>query len=403
MAAVGIEYTSSNTRIAFPFTEDSPGITSGTIPVDLFIDAGFDVSVNDPVYLEELHKSGEGRLVLSFRHGDGLTSLEISGVANDSSAYIRGVKYSSDIDIFVILDKYRVTELLDGLTSLEFGTSLQMEASTVQVRPLKVDSIIPINGEELISILKDNVQLRAGENIVLDSDDGAVTINALPLAENAHDCLNDIDVVGAAPVALSPKEGNVSIEGDDCYIVTPFEESGIIKIHSICYACCTCDEFADVITKLNDSGYGAKDIYTTVTGAGSAYKAALNKSRDEGISTFETYVDAACYIRGGITANGDPYPLKSTFGDIFIRTFTSKDINTPEFGDIIIHDSKGSAPVLGRAPVHRLQELEGGGTIKTSHYYIKGCDESHHDIWVNMVRKSGGLITKHLKVQTTHV
>lgn len=137
----------------------------------------------------------------------------------------------------------------------EGGAVFRICPRCVTCNPVSVSSILVYDGVHEIEdgphfVLSGDVSVKPGNNMSLAAgeDPGSVELNANPgdgLGPVPCSCKDG----GSAGPFLSSADGHVRLFNDTCYDLEPDTSTGVIRIHSKCTACCTCQMYGDIVNE----------------------------------------------------------------------------------------------------------------------------------------------------------
>lgn len=288
---IGQEYRTSNAQIAFPFKEDASGLArtvdpvhgaSATLPEDFFIDALFVVPDDiEAVYLNRITEDG-GTLYTFYywdHLGNEIMSMELDTSTMSGTYHLIATGTDEDEEYAgkAVLNVEAVEDYLAGLSVVDmFETTLPFERSTAEVRKPKVlsfrlvngDVVTPAEGEPPIST---DVKIESGYNTVTtlaeetDIDTSEVTLTITPGAGIGRaPC--QVEDLPSPPIHMSLRPdnaGNINLKtGDeDCYNIVPILELNTMEIQGVCQACCSCEDYTNMLEALRLRLAEAKAVY----------------------------------------------------------------------------------------------------------------------------------------------
>lgn len=330
MAKLGLEYLTSNKLIAYPFdsdtkifaddvdsvvlnnvfsiTSNTAGLPTSTITRDFFSDAV--VTVDRDVqdwFLYGIDHTIDGNIRLAFKtstiQNPIISSyIDLNNIKNDlqSKHYyvlsiqqqdIQSIRYTFratlDKGFIAYIDKaFRVK----NLQAIIFK-DLKFDPSVVDRTPPKVNSIQLWNGNYTSKspLIDLDVRLLGGFNVDIsttpeDDDYTSLEITASPGGGEGTvpcDVLNP-EVIDTSLNGITPDaNGQIIIEGDDCYTIYPNINSNTIQIQSSCYACCTCNDYNAVSSYLQKLLDRSKNIFTVFNNYLQTYTQLVEKFETE--------------------------------------------------------------------------------------------------------------------------
>ena len=280
---LGTEYLSSNTDLAYPFTDDVLGVVRdaaavvhgaiATIPIGAIVDALASVpTATTELYLKSVTSMGGTDYLFAFADQYGV--VLISELV-DTSTFTAGLPFQrlalGDISgswIKLAVDTALCTSWLSGITSVDtYGTSLQLLdavllADTDHVKSLQLydDGLTnPPTSPKIVG----RVQLKAGYNseftLLSETDTGVpgnneLTFTVVPGAgQGLSPCVPATpDPQPLAFPVQADSAGNINLQaGDDCYTIVPVPEIGVLQIQGVCKACCSCEDYESVLAALD--------------------------------------------------------------------------------------------------------------------------------------------------------
>ena len=286
------EYLSSNAYIAYPFVDNAAGILSGAFPSDAILDASFAVGGGVALYLKGIVATGAGTthpwaLVLADATGVEVMRFDLVNFTNDmvDQSGMRVIPQQVTLGnglasqaSGVLLATSKLYDFVDSLSGgADFGTSLPFAARTIMPVSPHVLSLGYFNVKPTPDIsagLVDDVKISAGHNIALDvepysengelaPDTATITISAIPGAGSGKIPCDETSEKMSNRYGWS---GDVNIETDGCYSVTPVisENSASFILSGRCVPCCTCDDFVAVLDMLKAVGARIETLRSSV-------------------------------------------------------------------------------------------------------------------------------------------
>lgn len=280
--SIGIEHLTSNTQVAYPFREDASGLARGVdsthgnlalFPLDAVVDA---VALG-PTDIETLYLTSitlDSGTVFQFVFKDEDDATIIDGVLDTSS--LDSAKTFNTFTITntdtTIVYQIRMVVLtapflayLAGCTADTFGATLPFEDRTVEQRRRKIETLevyasLPVTPAPTTpGNITGAVKFLGGYNTEyapeVDADAADTTDITIDLAAGGglgrYPCLDDTSAVYHRFMGLVPDNGgNILIVGgeDTCYTIVP--AAGTFQIHGACVACCSCEDYANVLKAL---------------------------------------------------------------------------------------------------------------------------------------------------------
>lgn len=305
------EYLTSNTAIAYPFKEDAVGLYRESapelpgLPQDVFIDASFEVPATlSQLYLRRCTRNSPTNafFVIGTVTGESVTvDVTIEGT------YTVGYVSDDGITAWIVMDSEALRRYLTTFSGIrEYALNLPFEPGTTAIADLKVQSISLYNhgpdelpdGDPVIG----DVSLLSGHNVAIDIDSlpendiSPIEIVAMPGAGLGQlPCDTFTAGYTNVPRGMTPNKGNIQIDGDPCYAIVPHPGTGVFQIQGHCQACCTCEDYTDMLTVITDLCTRAMAI-----------KADLDRGREQyelGVTEFNQFI-APTYTRTYMKAHG---------------------------------------------------------------------------------------------------
>ena len=276
---LGTEWLTSNTEVAYPFRDDRLGLTrdaavhgaTATLPVGIFVDAAISVppSVED-CYLDSVSVAGTTVTFVFTKHGGaafpggGSLSVDYSTLALAHTSMLIPLEDTDErIAIrFVVHTQTFLTWVASIPGTDTYDLRLQFLPALVETNPLSVWSI-ELYGDGLDNpatsgLITDRVKILPGYNIAIEDTDTTeldTKVLELDVVPGAGDGLAPCEAVTVDPQPLkSPiiadSAGNVNIEGDECYEIIPLADLGVVQVHGVCDACCSCQDYENVLEAL---------------------------------------------------------------------------------------------------------------------------------------------------------
>lgn len=308
------EYLSERRLIAFPFTDDAPGIDRGTgqgLPSNLVVDALFTLPssfASKTLYLKRISATSSSML---FTFWDGTDDVITVVVAVSLSPgyppyWLYGdtllTPYGSDaISGQLVCDAVVARSLLLEYlaTPVEFGTTLPLVESAVAIDNQSLKSITLYNmvgGTWVASAAhRGHIRIGSGHNIDMaylgdtDTTSNVIITAGADLGLGRWPCT---DLVISKPFkGVTPASGDVLIETDDCYELVPLPPpyaNGTYQLQGRCQACCTCQDYADVSAVLADMADRLRLAKAELDSARTTYEDGVTKFNDELIPSYGT-------------------------------------------------------------------------------------------------------------------
>lgn len=286
---LGSSYRTSNRNIAFPFKEDAAALVyegagtygvNATLPASCLLDAAIIVWTPLDICLYAITRVDLTTATLTFRTSTDILvetfTITLPAVGDPSAMPIipLGQTMADGYDTKLygrLLASATFADYLDGMvvgSTSTFGIRLPLSPAVCEPRPAKVLTIEPIASQaDLIEsfargagAIDGAIQLRSGYNMestigVADTPDTqTIELAAIPGAGLGRVPCEEVEAPDpAVPQQLHPDvQGNITLSGDACYDVLPDKINGIISLHSVCQACCDCEDYAAVGERLRE-------------------------------------------------------------------------------------------------------------------------------------------------------
>ena len=305
--AIGTEFLTSNLNIAYPFRDEAPGLARSlpavhggvaTLPLDFLADAYFSVAADaGRLYLQEIDALGGTAYLFTFSDAGGSPQ---AAVVVDTIGWIPGVYYDriqvidagNNVYGKIVIYTPSALAYLNGTTADSFQQRLPLEDTVVVARPAAVDTfelyatLPPIPDPYTPGPITGDVQILSGYNVTSTAtaeDTGDVTDVALAATPKGEaPCTHaDSQYIKGLMQLLPDENGNVQISSgqDGCYnimVVSPM----VLEIQGTCTACCTCDDYKNVATAIENLLQRSKVALTTLSlahnGAPNGYTAGVD-------------------------------------------------------------------------------------------------------------------------------
>lgn len=296
-------YLTSNSNSPWPFDEDDPSFSSRV--AKLFADASITVYPweSDDVFVKNVVISGSGtfRFTVSKTSYSGQVTeaVHYGTVDREKPYFVTSSGNGFTVWSSFVLDSFQV---LQGGPSI-FG-SFKLSKSCIYARAPRVRSFTLINGDVASDKISGDVKFIAGNNMyvgndlsqamsmypsLLGADKGGIVLSAIPGAgagrvpcafdvdcgeDEGKDNLDSNDMDGTL---VPDAQGDVVIEGDGCYQISPDPFLNRISITGRCTACCQCDDYVDIGNRLGKESRTLSSVYGRLMGAASTYNSAAQK------------------------------------------------------------------------------------------------------------------------------
>ena len=293
---VGLQYLSSNTELAYPFKDDALAVVysgtvvthggTATLPSTVFVDAlaSVDSSITE-LYLYSVTLSFTNiTLVFHDQLGNPVITETFSAFSipvSNQFAVIVASDATTGNWIKLMIDVDEFFSWLAGVATDTYGTRLQIQPVLVEQQEPRVLSFRLYDDGILLPptspVMTDRVMFVPGYNIVMDST----------TSDNQEDTVEiSLDVQPSAGAGLAPctavvplpepkklsvqadSAGNIQFEcADQCYNITPVPEASTFVVEGVCTACCTCQDYENVLTALTALFDKARCAYCLLTDA----------------------------------------------------------------------------------------------------------------------------------------
>ena len=290
---IGTEYRTSNAQIAFPFKEDADGLArildpvhglTATIPEDLVIDALFTMpDTVTTLYLNRIDANSATEFTFVFwdQLSNEVLTIDLDTTEMSGAYHVINGADLDEIQLTtgkVILGVEAATAYLAGISGTDmFSSTLPLERSTVEPLNPKVLSFRLYNDDvatppEHEPPNSGEVKIMSGYNTVTsleeetDTDTTELLLDIQPTAgEGLAPC--EEEDVPAQPLRMSLRPdnaGNFNIQSgeEECYNIVPIGDT--IEIQGVCEACCSCQDYIDMVEALNRLLENAKTVYCTL-------------------------------------------------------------------------------------------------------------------------------------------
>lgn len=163
---------------------------------------------------------------------------------------------------------------------VEFGYGLPFCPDTIrhEVRKLITLQLFngPPTGTPSSPEIAGDVTVYAGYNMALERNGQEWRIDAEAGAgAGRYPCDEQAPIDPVVKLLTPDGNGNVEIEGDDCYNVVPIPASGTILLEHRCDPCCGCESYIDIGGRLNTLADEFKTHYETIKGVRDAIAQAV--------------------------------------------------------------------------------------------------------------------------------
>jgi len=276
----GAQFLTSNLQIAYPFRENASGLArtvpsthggAASLPLDFLVDAYFSIRADDSLlYLKEISALGGTQYSLVFANVGGTLQASVTVDVAGWSPLISYDRVSVE-DVshgvygkLVIYIPSALAYLAGTVGTDSFGNGLPLENSVAVPRNACVDTfelydvLPPVPDPDTPGPINGNVRLTSGYNVVTELEAVAAqdltNINLSASPKNQAPCTHEDSTYVKGLMQLLPDEnGNIQItSGDDgCYSIV-FVSATVMQIQGTCTACCTCDDYKNVATALEN-------------------------------------------------------------------------------------------------------------------------------------------------------
>ena len=272
------EYLTSNTTTAYPFVDGASGLAYDVtqvptkLPLDVIVDALFESNADTTIADTQLFLSGFRRI----------SATQGQFLVKDAADNQLVLTATVSADIYTKCRAIRIDPLCVGqLVVLNEGLSRYLalladdETITFEQTLPFIGGVQGIHNPKLLTLsiynngpdepadytgITEDVKLLSGYNIDITQATGVdgdpeIAIAASPGAGRGQlPCDEEEEVTPSnVPDGLVPVEGNIQIApGDEgCYVIVPTLSAETIQIQGKCQACCTCDDYADMLDLLH--------------------------------------------------------------------------------------------------------------------------------------------------------
>lgn len=314
MSCIGNGYLSGNRLISFPF-EDGQSIAWADRAMELqrALEACF---VDAIVYVPSQSVSdGEWPVIGNFSVSDNILTfvvgigghIETVSVAPSTVAFpivtatgswgaFAIVLSSEDIAGFCkLINEFKISPPVQAAlssSSERVGAYwLRLCAKCVNLQAMGLQSIRVFDGQLSNNhtldngphyIIKGDVTIRSGNNILLEEPDNAENgfeLNAIPGAGLGRlPCVCE-DVAGGNALLAGP-DGHARLFNDTCYDIEPITDAGIIQLHVKCTACCTCSMYESLVNRLAVLAGSIRDARRLIREHLQTYESAVKRFND---------------------------------------------------------------------------------------------------------------------------
>lgn len=305
------EYRNSNTLIAYPFRDDAAGLqrsagVATAMPLGVFVDAAFEVPYSlaaSRLYLMACYYVDADTLRVAI--GDGTTTL-VDVTLAAAGTYTLGTATGSGITARLVAESSYLRQYLAAIGGdVVYGMDLPFEVSTQEiVNPQVLSFTLYNNGPDAApdqTGIAGDVVFLGGYNVDITQDvpEGDLTTIELAAVPGAgigqRPCEQPAAVVSNVPPGMTPNKGNLEVAGDACYAVVPHPGTGLIQIQGLCDACCTCDDYTDMLDQLRVLAARVAEVQADLDAGHAAY--------ESGVTDFNGII-APGYTRVTMTVNG---------------------------------------------------------------------------------------------------
>lgn len=269
--AAYLEYLTSNSDIAFPFSDDAPGLDSGVFPRDAVIDASMTMSGG----ARKLYLLGSGAApgdssTWCFRVGDAEGVLAHAELPAGELGDRRVVRFEN-LDAGIVLRGALV--LGPGASSAalsgEYGLTLPFTASVTEFRAPRVERI---NFKDSSSggdmLLSGPVRLLAGTNMRVAVEKDYIDNDCLALSAlagagaGAHDPCTDssADYIATINKVGPGHNGLFRLDGGVCHTVAADFAGHALALFNECDPCCQCSDYVDMADELSRRSAVMRDV-----------------------------------------------------------------------------------------------------------------------------------------------
>ena len=274
-------YLTSNANTAWPFDENDGGLDMSV--ASLFAD-GYAMTTSDEgvtsVVVRNVSVSKGGFFTFVVRKMCGSSAVaenRFSGLADPDRPYVVATYTGGSYPWSAfVMDSLKIL----SSNRMDKPGPYALSPSCVFNRASRVMSFTLINGDVASDRISGDVRFVAGNNMYVGTDlsmasyvksgmDGrtGVIISAIPGAgEGRVPCgeSNDEECSGIDGNVHPDAQGDVVIEADGCYQISPDSSNGSIRITGRCTACCQCDDYVDIGNRLADQSVVLNGIYNRV-------------------------------------------------------------------------------------------------------------------------------------------
>lgn len=267
-------YLTSNANAAWPFDEDDPSYSSDV--VRLFADASVTIYPNeqDVAAIRSIKISADGsfEFMASKRTSSGTVSAKCSGRADKDRPYVL-VRPEGAAWCAFVMDSFQI------LQSPKFSAAgpFYLSKSCMYARASRVESFTLVNGDVASQKITGDVRFEAGNNMYVGNDmsQAVYAYSSAMASEKNGVVLSAIAGAGAGRVPcdesndcpdtvgnITPDaQGDVVIEGDGCYQISPYPDRNAVRIVGRCNACCQCKDYVEIGDRLGERSQVLAKVY----------------------------------------------------------------------------------------------------------------------------------------------
>ena len=268
-------YLTSNANSAWPFDENDPSFDLDV--ACLFADASVTVYPweDEKVVVKNVKTEKGGKFsfkVSKTESKGGSVETECSGTVDPNKPYILvqpDAWCSFVLDSFQVLQRSRLNKI----------GPFPLSRSCLYARAKRVESFTLINGEIASQKITGDVKFVAGTNMYVGndlsqasyayssavaSDKNGIVLSAVAGAGAGRvpcDPSNDVECTGITGNVIPDAQGDVVIEGDGCYQISPCPERNSVRIVGRCTACCQCKDYVDIGNRLAGQSQTLSGVY----------------------------------------------------------------------------------------------------------------------------------------------
>jgi hypothetical protein len=281
MADNYLDYLTANELIAYPFHDDSLGLTvqgesvahgaTAKVARDFLVDA---LIIAPTSYYQVVYLDSIERIVDTFRFflfNDEGGSVAVFDLDLGDIPPARSVVSFADADTGVSVrlltgDSFSsfLTGIVAGSTD-SFGVRLPFSTAVVEFRPRRLEILRVPDGLSGEVDLTDQISVRPGNNILygvndnidVPTDVATLTISAIPGTglgqfNSCDDQEEPIDYLARINGATPNEDGDLVLSTTACHRIVGVPTSNKIQLGNDCVPCCDCQDYANVVKALEE-------------------------------------------------------------------------------------------------------------------------------------------------------